>query len=111
MSTFKICTMDRTHWITDVQHVDLISCYPTTIEGESSGDKSEVLHGNEVLEAMNKNGFESPNVLNLATFQKGNHTACYVSLRRLLSDEVEYWVAPAGSCYIMGDSGQTIDRF
>lgn len=107
MSTVKVCTHDRTTWITDVSEVVLISSFTAKDPKDplaSAGDAWKNIPSGCVVRLMD---FQEPgpNVSDVANVY---------SIRRRggaagAGPDVVL-VAPSGSCYLMGESGATIDR-
>ncbi len=98
MATLKICTHDRTQWLTGVRRI--------TERNSFSAPKDDDGRGSAVLRAAFEG--DHPPVINLVDFH-GESVGKVLSVLMGRDDE-EIWVVPAGSCFLMSDSGRTIDR-
>lgn len=108
MSTVKVCThTDRTTWITDVTEVTKISSFVVKDHEDplaSAGDAWKNIPSGCSVRLMEF----------LETDPNAKDIACVYSIRRggvargAGADIV--LVAPAGSCYLLGPSGATVDR-
>lgn len=98
MATLKICTNDRTQWLTDVRRVTELNSF--------SVPKSNNVTGDDILRAAFEG--DHPNVINLVDFN-GEPVGKVLGVSRGRDDD-QVWVVPAGACFLMSDGGKTIDR-
>ena len=100
MATLKICTHDRTQWLLSVRRVMEQRAFSVPKGDEPTDD--------EILRAAIGGDDPSPHVVNLVDFSgESIGKVLQVTFGR---DDVECWVVPGGSCYLMSDTGKTIDR-
>ena len=112
MATLKICTHDRTRWITDVQEVVIEEAFSVTQWGDS---KAILANCNAPNAAVRGNEIRKTTVVD---FQKPNpedkvpgDTCGHVLLIRSHRGGGGYRiVVPQRACFLMSDAGKTIDR-
>ena len=110
MATLKVCTQQRTYWVTDVYEVILdhsfnVVHYDNVLQDCDCPDA--VLRGNDIRVSVVVD-FQAPDPEREV---KGDTVGNVLWVRRV--NEYDYThrvVAPAGSCFLMGDTGKTIDR-
>lgn len=108
MATLKIITHDRTVWIFDVDEVTLAIRFPVKNFDDPLGDVPSF-----GLES------EEPRLVTVVDFQAPDPDAQVEELRvgNVLHVRGDTWtctrvvVAPSASCFLMSESGKTIDRF
>jgi hypothetical protein len=110
MATLKICTHDRTRWITDVQEVVIAESFSVTHFDDPLKDcraSHATVRGNDIRLTV------------VADFQKpipeesvpGDYCGYVLHVTR--SDKPDYiyqYVVPQRACFLMSDAGKTIDR-
>lgn len=99
MATLKICT-NQTRWITEVDRVDL--CVSFDYDGEE--DPASVAfrtYSEEIGSALLSADFPE-------CIKVGRVIRVY---RQQGRNEFQTWIVPADSCFLMTDSGKTIDHF
>ncbi len=118
MSTLKICTHSRTHWITGVREVELLHSFgfkypsfpePTTKE-ENRGQQRTI---DEALMAAAFSGSVEvpPHGVRLTDFFGDPTEIGHALLVKREMGDATTWIVPARACFLMSPSGQTIDRF
>ena len=100
MATLKICTHDRTQWLLGVRRIIEQNSFSIP-EGEKPKNET-------VLQAALSKGGPPPHVVNLVDFS--GELVGKVLQVTFGRDDVEYWIVPSNSCYLMSDAGKTIDR-
>lgn len=100
MATLKICVLNRTHWITEVKGVQLLRSFSVPDDAE-----------NRQIDGLAfEPGFEAPKVYSIADFD-GQGTGRIGNVLSVDKDGFsETWLVPAGACFLMSESGKTIDR-
>ncbi len=102
MATLKICVHDRTYWLMDVSEVRQLSSFDIPDE---SMDDSEA-----IIVAARKNGLNWPNGYTFTDF-KGSAKPVIGNVICVDSKSgIEWWIVPNRSCFLMSDTGATIDR-
>ena len=101
MSTLKICCHSLGYWLTDVKS---ITAEPTfgILDNDPCGSMVSRHKQDERMlgEAMNLSVAEfTPDVAFGRLIHVERHTGT-----------TEHWIVPDGSCFLMNDSGRTIDR-
>jgi len=110
MATLKICTHDRTRWITDVQEVWIAESFAVTHFDDPLADcrgPHATLRG-DGIRATTVVDFQKPNHDEGVRGDEIGHVLCVTR-----SDKPDYtylFVVPARSCFLMSDAGKTIDR-
>ena len=100
MATLKICTHDRTQWLTGVRRIIEQNAF--------SVPKGDDITDDAILRAALGGEDPSPHVVHLVDFSgESVGKVLRVSMGR---DDTECWVVPANACFLMSDSGKTIDR-
>ena len=101
MTTLKIQNLTRTIYIQDVTEIDVDHCF------EFSRSK----HGGEVIpQAFGDIGLTAPGSLNVMGF--GDEPCGKVLYVRIWGvGPPQIWVVPEKCCFLLSDSGKTIDRF
>ncbi len=111
MATLKICTHDRTRWITDVREVIIEESFSVT----QWGDEAEILGCCNAPNATRDGDAVRSTIV--VDFQKPNPAEkvigdlCGNVLLLLRSGRRDRVVVPQRACFLMSDSGKTIDRF
>lgn len=110
MATLKICTHDRTQWITDVYEVVLAQSFSVKHFDNPLVDcdcPDAVLRGQD-LRVTTVVDFQAPDPDNGV---RGDDVGNVLWVRRVGEhDYTHRVVAPARSCFLMSDGGKTIDR-
>lgn len=109
MATLKICTHDRTQWLLGVRRVMEQRAFsvPKDDRGDR-GKEGERAKGDAILRAALGGDDPSPHVVNLTDFSgESVGKVLQISFER---DDTECWIVPANSCFLMSDTGKTIDR-
>ena len=107
MATLKICSYERTFWVPEVREV---------IEERSFRIPEHVVEGDELVNLAFPDPKESrlPRGFTMTSFTKSDleGKVLYVKTERtpFVASEWETWVVPSDRCYLMSDSGKTIDR-
>lgn len=101
MATFKICVLDRTYWITEVKGVQLLRSF--SIPDEASTVEVDAL-------AFAGDHGPPPKVYSVTNFdgQGIDRIGNIIFIDTVGGGET--WLVPSGACYLMSDSGKTIDR-
>ena len=113
MATLKICTHDRTRWITEVQEVVIEETFSVTQWGDSSAilGNCEAPHATRMGQDVRSTvvvDFQKPNPDNGA---HGDTCGQVLLIRRQGEHDFAFRVvAPQRSCFLMSDAGKTIDR-
>ncbi len=100
MATLKICTHDRTQWITSVRRI--------TEQRSFSVPKGDHLTDDAILRAALGKEDPTPHVVHLTDFS-GESVGKVLQVLTERGD-TECWVVPVNSCFLMSDTGKTIDR-
>ncbi len=103
MSTLKICTHDMTYWLTDISEVHELSSFPVP---------GAVLDGTEdIIQAARENGYQQwPSCFTVVDFKGHGPQAVGNVLAITRANGIEWWIVPNRACFLMSDTGQTIDR-
>ncbi len=101
MSTLKICTMSHTTWITEVKGVQLLRSF--SIPDDAKTTEIDAL-------AFAGDYGPPPRVYSVTDFagQGIDRIGNVLSVDK--AGESETWLVPSGACFLMSDSGKTIDR-
>ena len=111
MATFKVCDHDCTHWITDVEQLTEIESFNFNQKTEGRPASDEVLNALMEAQKKRKQGSGLPPVYTVVSFQ-GMSTAIGKVVRVVVrhQDKPQIWIIPAGSGYLISDTGKTIDK-
>lgn len=107
MATLKICTHDRTRWITDVQEVTIEEAFSVTNFDDPLANTTApraTVDGNGIRSTLVVD-FQKPN---LAEKVIGDECGHVLLLRR--GGRRDLVVVPQRSCFLLSDAGKTIDR-
>lgn len=111
MSTLKICTHDRTHWLTDIEKIILVRSF--TVEHfddpivDASGAVSHaIVRGNDVHSTMVVD-FQAPDPDHKV---RGDDVGNALLVWRKGDTFPQMIVAPSRSCFLLSDTGKTVDR-
>lgn len=110
MSTLKICTHDRTQWITNVSEIVLAESFNVEHFDDPIQDSNcprGVVQGDDVR-VTTVVDFQKPN----EESKVGGDTIGNVLLITRVGEYnyISRLIVPARSCFLMSDSGETIDR-
>lgn len=110
MTTLKICTHDRTQWITNISEIVLVKSFNVEhfddplqdCDGLDDGIKEINIKITTVVDFQKPNEESQTKGDTIGNVLWINQGGEYSYIHRL--------VAPARSCFLMSDSGKTIDR-
>lgn len=110
MATLKICTHDRTHWITNVREITLVRTF------EVKNFEHPIMESGEADAIVRQQGVDPAYI---ADFQGPDSergiegdlwgVALHVTFEGDTTTSVRV-VAPERSCFLMSDQGATVDR-
>ncbi len=106
MATLKICTHDRTHWITEVRQVTEVRSFRVPEEGDFD------IHA-LAFDSMPPGRTPGPVVHVVGFHDELCGKLLFVERekgRERNEDDGEYWVVPGRSCFLLSDTGKTVDR-
>ncbi len=101
MATLKICA-DKTRWILDVTRITEIGQFDTDgkIDLRAEAARTFIEVSNEPFVADFAPGSVRVLILRVS-----------ISLSRSVGEKTQVWIVPVDSCFLLGDSGRTIDHF
>lgn len=108
MATLKIVASE-TQWLTDVRRVIALGHFDIS---PNESDDTFLKRSDRVFAAAEKAKLYAPGglgVMHTVDFENAV-TGVTINVYYIGSDEPEFWIVPAHSCFLMGDNGQTIDR-
>ena len=108
MATLKICVHDHTYWLTDVSEIQELGSFSIPDDYDVSGGSSD----EPVIAAARASGFGKwPSCFRVVDFKGQPEQGIGKVLGIDRAKGKEWWIVPSRSCFLMSDSGRTIDRF
>ena len=119
MATLKICVHSRTYWVTGVCEIEALRSFSTDVTQfpKAEGLKPDLLarqerEANDALmaAAFPPGSFVPPHGIRVIDWTGQPEGIWNVLIVKREAGDPTIWLTPSGSCFLMGDNGQTIDR-
>lgn len=109
MATLKICTHDRTRWITDVKEVVIEEAFSVSNFDDPLADCKAPNRTRNGIEHVDTTvvDFQAPKPEEKVQGDTNGHVLRVYSHRGGIASR---FVVPQSACFLMSDSGKTIDR-
>ncbi len=117
MATLKICTMSRTRWLPGIRSVESLAVFSTpeehrktsAISDPSTARRMRLEKEKAIVDAaIGACGDDMAAGIQLAEFWEEEMGAVLRVQQSGFEDKI--WIVPDRSCYLISDTGKTIDR-